>query len=261
MYRGNYSRVHVSDYPYYGLEYGDSCYCGDNADRLVPALPHECAMPCSGDENETCGSAYRMNAYGPSYRPIEPNTLVFQHETVFDWYEITIDLRLEENTSDEKQNIYGLMVEGATYPNIDSQIPAVYLNTDNTLNICMEIGGETLCQNTNAITPGEWFNLWIEQWCWWDSDANDWSWCSIYALIDGVIQFYWWNPVPITFVNVDGIVGNTYGDEFEAASGDFYDFALYSYDDRAEPSAKLAAAVGDLSAVVNTGAVNFVADK
>ena len=219
-------------------------------------------MPCSGDEDETCGSAYRMNAYGPIYRPIEPNTLVFQHENIYDWYEINIDLRLDENTSDEKQNIFGLMVEGATYPNIDSQIPAAYLTTDNELEICFPIDGETWCENAGAITTGEWFNLWIEQWCYWDGDNSNWFWCTIYVLVDDVEQFFWYNDVPITFYNVDGIVGNTYGDNFEAASGDFKNFYLDWYETRDAPSANLVDAVGgDHTTIDITNAVNYVADK
>ena len=231
------------DFPYYGVEDGDSCYCGDNADKIVPAQPHDCELPCSGNALEVCGSAYRMNAYGPIFRNIEPDEIVFRHETVFPMFEINIDLKLEENKSDEKQNVFGFTVENATYPNVDSQIPSVYLTPDNVLQICMQVDAATVCELTSEITADKWINLWIEQWCWVDESDSNVSWCTIYTLIDDIVQWFWYNRTPVTYRNVDGIVGNTYGGEFQAASGYGKKFVLYSHESREAPSDKLSAVV------------------
>ena len=234
------------------MEDGDSCYCGDNADRIIPALPHECAMPCSGNDLDVCGSAYRMNAYGPIFRSIRPDEVILDYQTVFHSFEVHIDLKLEDNTSDEKQNIFSFTVKGASYPNIDSQIPAAFLTPNNELEICMQINGATDCRLTKIITPGQWLNLWIEQYCW-SNDEN--SICTVYALIDGVVEYFWINDTPMTFRNVQSIVGDTYDGQFEAAAGYFKKLALYSHESRDAPSEQLGAVV-DFAAVDLANAIN-----
>ncbi|KAF2267176.1 heme peroxidase, partial [Lojkania enalia] len=64
-----------SSHQYFGLEYGQECYCGntlDSSSYLVSST--ECNMACSGDPSEMCGAASRMNLYKNSSRstPISP---------------------------------------------------------------------------------------------------------------------------------------------------------------------------------------------
>ena len=47
----------------FGVQNGDSCYCGDSADKFIPAPSAECGIPCTGNQSQICGSAYRMNVY------------------------------------------------------------------------------------------------------------------------------------------------------------------------------------------------------
>ena len=197
-----------------------------------------------------------MNAYGPIFRTIEPDEIVFRHETVYPMFEINIDLKLEENTSDEKQNVFGFAVENSTYPNVDSQIPAVYLTPDNELQICMQIDGATVCELTSQITVDTWFNLWIEQWCWVDENNSNISWCTVYTMINDNVEWFWYNRTPMTYRNVDGIVGNTYGGEFQSASGYGKKFVLYSHESRVTPSDKLNAVI-DASNIDIVQAVNY----
>ena len=217
------------DYEYYGLEYGDSCYCGNNADHLVPALPQECNTPCSGNgdgETATCGSAYRLSAYGPSFYHIKANDIVFEHATVHKWFAVNIDLKLDDNTlNTETANIYGLMTEGSTYPNVGSQIPAVFIKPSSMdLEVCMYLNGESVCEDLYTAAANTWFNLKIEQTCWIE--------CFVTAYVNDALVFYWWNGTPETFYDVDGVIGNTYKqDDFVAASGEYYDFTLNQYED------------------------------
>ena len=226
------------DFPYYGVEDGDSCYCGDNADKLVPANPEECSTPCTGDEDQDCGNTFfRMNAYGPIFRAISPNLLIFKNRTLPPWFEIDIQLKLDGNPTDEKQNVYGFMKEGSTYPEAASQIASVYINPDNTLEVCAEIEGATECGQTSVVDLDTWFSLWIESWCWFDLNGD--FFCALFVLKDYEYEFFLgWDGE--TQVNVDGFIGNTYGEEFEAASGDFKDFELYPYENRDAPSSNLA---------------------
>ena len=194
-----------------------------------------------------------MNAYGPIFRAITPNLLIFAHETIFPWYEISIDLKLDGNPTEDRQNIFGFMVEGTTRPDLGSQIPAVYINPDNTLDVCFEFDAETLCETTAAVELDTWFNFYMEQWCWYD-EADDLE-CAIYIWAGDNLEIFWANYWPITFVNVDGYIGNTYGGEFEAAHGYFKNFELNWFETRDAPSEKLAAAV-DVANIDLSGAAN-----
>ena len=54
------------DYKYFGLQNGDSCYCGNDDSHFLPVAPEECDHPCSGNGNENCGSSWRLSVYGPN---------------------------------------------------------------------------------------------------------------------------------------------------------------------------------------------------
>ncbi|KAG6888771.1 hypothetical protein C0995_006100 [Termitomyces sp. Mi166 len=51
-------------YSYAGVEYGRECYC-DYSVRPSGALADDttCNMPCTGNRNEMCGGASRINIY------------------------------------------------------------------------------------------------------------------------------------------------------------------------------------------------------
>ena len=173
-----------------------------------------------------------MNAYGPSFRYITPNHIVFEHETVHRFYQVNIDLNLDDNTdNDVRANIYGL-TNGAEYPDIGSQIPAVYIQPNSmTLEVCTYLDGAERCTelDADAISANVWFNLKVEQFCW---GLFPWPICWVSVLIDGESQFYWYNDSPQTFTDVSGVIGNTYGrDDIVAASGKYANFYLDQSED------------------------------
>ena len=51
------------DHKYYGVENGDACFCGNDDSKFIPAPKQECNRPCSGDRNQICGAAWRLNVY------------------------------------------------------------------------------------------------------------------------------------------------------------------------------------------------------
>lgn len=54
----------LSNYLFYGLEYSDECWCGDNVSPNASAVStSECSMPCAGDSSETCGGPLLLNLY------------------------------------------------------------------------------------------------------------------------------------------------------------------------------------------------------
>ena len=187
-------------------------------------------MACTGNADEICGSAYRINAYGPSFQAITSNHVVFEYATVHKWFQVNIDLKLDDHSlspdADKRANIYGLMTEGATYPNIGSMIPAVFIQPNSKqLEVCLYLDGAEFCSDLlEEYTPDEWFTLTVEQFCWLDN-------CYVIVYKEFVIQF-WWNTTPETFYNVDGVIGNTYKQsDIVAASGLYKDFNLDQSED------------------------------
>ena len=200
-----------------------------------------------------------MNAYGPSFNYITPNHVVFQNAVVHHWFDLQIDLKLATNEVGAEQNVFGVQVKGEPYENVGSQIPSLFLQPDMSLKVCMEVDGVTLCENLlDTVTADEWFTLWFEQWCWFDGDGEDW--CTFYVIKqtgdDWTIQFYWWNENPITFYDVEGVIGNTYGtQDFAVAQGQYKNFRLDQYESRSEPSATLNALI-DTANLNSDGAAN-----
>ena len=171
-----------------------------------------------------------MNAYGPSFRHITPDHTVFENKTVHKWFSVNIDLNLDDNTANEdRANIFAL-TDGTEYPNIGSQIPAVYLLPESmTLQVCMFMDGEeSLCTEAGDAPIGEWFNLRVEQYCW-----LPWSdFCYVFIYVEETEIFFWWNDTPATFYNVEGVLGETYGrDDIVAASGKYAHFTLDQCED------------------------------
>ena len=51
-------------YSFAGTQSSNQCWCGDLAppqEKFAPAA--ECNSPCSGDNNQMCGGAWRMSVY------------------------------------------------------------------------------------------------------------------------------------------------------------------------------------------------------
>ena len=52
-------------YRYFGVENGDSCYCGSDDTKFVPVPTFECNQRCSGNQDQICGGSWRLSVYGP----------------------------------------------------------------------------------------------------------------------------------------------------------------------------------------------------
>jgi hypothetical protein len=115
------------DFRYYGVEYGDSCYCGNDVDRaLRVSQPEECSPPCTGDDTLMCGGDFRMNIYGPTFYDITPNKVVFENRVVHNWWDFSIDLNLNNKTIDDKANIFGMGVKDVEYGDAGAPILAIF---------------------------------------------------------------------------------------------------------------------------------------
>ena len=53
----------IQDFLYFGVQNGDSCYCGSSMSRFIPAPYSQCDKPCVGNASQFCGSSWRMNIY------------------------------------------------------------------------------------------------------------------------------------------------------------------------------------------------------
>jgi hypothetical protein len=51
-----------ASYTYYGVEYGNECYCG-NEFTVGTAFSSSCNMPCAGDSQQKCGGPDALNIY------------------------------------------------------------------------------------------------------------------------------------------------------------------------------------------------------
>ncbi|KAK4539504.1 hypothetical protein LTR36_010902, partial [Oleoguttula mirabilis] len=55
-----------SNYAYWGVEYGQECYCGpaltSNSQNQTGAI-NSCTLPCPGNSTELCGAGNRLNVY------------------------------------------------------------------------------------------------------------------------------------------------------------------------------------------------------
>jgi len=53
----------AAGYSFFGVQYGDQCYCGHGYGTLGKAAEADCNMPCNGNSNDICGAAYRNSIY------------------------------------------------------------------------------------------------------------------------------------------------------------------------------------------------------
>lgn len=68
-----YCQSICEDYYYFGVENGDSCYCGNDDSKFIPVPTNECDKPCAGNTTEICGGSWRLSVYGPN-RPLPTNS-------------------------------------------------------------------------------------------------------------------------------------------------------------------------------------------
>lgn len=58
----------LSNHLYYGLEYSDECWCGNNVSPNASIVSSAtCNMPCKGNSSETCGGSLLLNLYNGTY--------------------------------------------------------------------------------------------------------------------------------------------------------------------------------------------------
>jgi hypothetical protein len=50
-----------SGYPYFGLEFGQECWCGQVAPN--EGASNQCTFPCTGNSAETCGGPSALSVY------------------------------------------------------------------------------------------------------------------------------------------------------------------------------------------------------
>jgi hypothetical protein len=72
-----------SGYPYFGVQYGSLCFCGQSYGAYGPADASDCNMACGGNGGETCGGTWRNNVYrtgvsGSSPPPASDSSQVVQ---------------------------------------------------------------------------------------------------------------------------------------------------------------------------------------
>ena len=176
-----------------------------------------------------------MNAYGPSFFEIVPNKLAIRKATIpgGDWHKrftVNIDLKLNENTSDKKANIFGV-TDVSTYPIIGT-LPAVFLQPNSKLlEVCFYLNGANQCKKLdNEVLVNEWFNLKIQQKC--DPIFPAGLDCKFSVKVRDVVEWVEQNTKPSEFINVNGIIGNTYSqDDIIAASGYYSHFELDTSED------------------------------
>lgn len=59
-----YCANYCKNWPYYGLQYGKECWCGDHhSDIDKYGTSTACTYECSGDSSQTCGGYNAMNIY------------------------------------------------------------------------------------------------------------------------------------------------------------------------------------------------------
>lgn len=172
----------------------------------------------------------------PILDAINHNEVIYSGVTVHPIYSISIDLNLEKNQHKYWSNVLGFRKNGVIaddgkgfFPQ-GSRIPAVFLYEKTTkLLVCSALNDDgNVCWSSQDEMPTDtWFNLKIMQI--WNSDI----WSPKYTfkiLIDNVEMSSTENNSPMTFENVDGILGNAYEPErdFLLAAGRYRNFEFES---------------------------------
>ena len=166
---------------------------------------------------------FQSQQFGPTPTPVldglNGNEIVHSDVTVHPIYSVSIDLNLEQNPHRAWSNVLGFQKDGVipdhnkgVFPQ-GSRIPAVFLYPQSTrLYVCSALNDNgNVCWSSKEDMPTDtWFNLKVMQV--WNSDTS--SVCrptyTYKILINDVEMKSTENKSPMTFENVDGIIGNTY---------------------------------------------------
>ena len=152
----------------------------------------------------------------PVLDPVNRNEIIHANVTVHPIYSVSIDLNLERNPHKDWSNVFGFQKDGVipdhskgVFPQ-GSRIPAVFLYPQSTrLFVCSAVNdnGNTCWSSKEDMPTDTWFNLKIMQV--WNEDV--WSPSFTYKIfIDDIEMKSTENKSPMTFENVDGILGNSY---------------------------------------------------
>jgi len=142
---------------------------------------------------------------------IKRNEVVVEGVTVHPEYEISIDLNLNQNINNDWSNVLGFRQEGAGYNGYPQglRIPAVFLYKKSTrILVCSAVNGNgNSCWASSEEMPVDtWFNLKIKQ-------AVIGSKYVYQIFVDGDQVQSIVNKEPMTFENVNGLIGNEYEPE------------------------------------------------
>ena len=154
------------------------CQCrnGQNGD---PAWKKSCSWSFN-DASWSSSDVDTVQCKPSSFQPPRPVDdgekiyryhLVYQNQIVHEHYEVSMDLKLDENTHENWSNIFGahqdferpITADGGYA--IGGRIPAVFVRPgENKLHICSAIGTNgNACWNSGEYTAGKWFNLKIKE--------------------------------------------------------------------------------------------------
>ena len=200
------------------------CKNGQNGD---PAWKKSCNWSFKGEQwsvQDVSSVTCRGKGYTPP-GPITPrppttwkigrNEKKFGDVTIYPNYEISIDLKLRENKNTWWSNVLGFRVDGVIaddgkgfFPQ-GSRIPAVFLYKESTrILVCSAVNGDgNNCWSSSEEMPVDtWFNLKIKQ----EAIGSKY----VYQIfVDGEQVQSIVNNDPMTFENVNGLIGNAYEPE------------------------------------------------
>nr|XP_002740854.1 PREDICTED: IgGFc-binding protein-like [Saccoglossus kowalevskii] len=57
------SEMDSSSVSYFGLQFGDACFCGLNLETYIPVEEDFCTWPCMGDQSQICGGMTEISIY------------------------------------------------------------------------------------------------------------------------------------------------------------------------------------------------------
>ena len=140
-----------------------------------------------------------------------------------DW-DLSIDLKLPNQSTTQWKNVFGLQVEGTTNEGPGSRVPAVFIQKDQAqvkLHVSYTPFGTKsnhYYNFPNSFNTGSFINLKISQ--------NN----KVYEIkVDDKLVHKATNPNPKSWSNVKVVVGNTYGKTFySTALGDYRNFEIYT---------------------------------
>ncbi|KAM7190875.1 WSC domain containing protein, partial [Naviculisporaceae sp. PSN 640] len=86
-----------ASWPYFGMEYGKECYCGNAILNGAPDLESTCNVPCEGNTSQTCGGGGHMSIYYDSSVPGPSAPAVFNGANFIGCYVELQQVRVLDN--------------------------------------------------------------------------------------------------------------------------------------------------------------------